>query len=108
MRLPCPLLLLVTLMLAGCPKRMERVAGTDDARIDAAEARLEELRLRAHEDEASCPSRCDASSEMCELADALCSWVESTPDRTDLPPRCVQAREQCAQATSRCTRCTEG
>ncbi|SEU17846.1 hypothetical protein [Stigmatella erecta] len=108
MRAFFPLLLVVTLGLTGCPNRVERVAGTSDARIDAAEARMEELRFQAHAEESSCASRCDASSELCELADALCSWVERTPDRTDLPPRCVQAREQCAQAHGRCTRCRQG
>jgi hypothetical protein len=105
MRVPLPLLLVVLWVLTGCPKQVERVAGARDARIDAAEARMEELRFQANAEEASCASRCGAASELCEQAETLCSWVESTPDRTDLPPRCVQAREHCAQARGRCTRC---
>jgi hypothetical protein len=108
MRAFCPLLLVVTWVLTGCPNRVERVAGTSDARIDAAEARMEELRFQVLDEEASCASRCGAASELCGLADDVCSWVEHAPDRTDLPPRCVQAREHCAQAQGRCARCRQG
>lgn len=106
MRAPC--LVLLTLVLAGCPKHVERVAGTDDSRIDAAAARLEELRLREQAEDLACPDRCDVATGTCEVAEELCALVEANPDRTDLPPRCTQAREQCAQANGGCARCREG
>lgn len=106
MRAPC--LALLALVLAGCPKQVERVAGSDDSRMDAATARLEELRVQAQSEELSCLDRCNTGRQTCEVAEEFCTLVESHPDRTDLPPRCVQAREQCAQATEGCTRCKNG
>ncbi|MBN1207242.1 MAG: hypothetical protein JXB05_20320 [Myxococcaceae bacterium] len=101
-------LALLALVLAGCPKQVERVAGSDDARIDGAAARLEELTLREQSEELSCAERCDVAGQTCEVAEELCALVEAHPDRTDLPPRCAQAREQCAQANGGCTRCSNG
>jgi hypothetical protein len=101
-------LALWALLLAGCPKQVERVAGSDDSRMDAATARLEELRLKAQSEELPCPDRCATAQQTCEVTEELCALVEAHPDRTDLPPRCVQAREQCAQATDGCTRCQNG
>lgn len=106
MRAPC--LALVALVLAGCPKQVERVAGTDDSQLDAATARLEELRLKTQSETLSCPDRCSAAQQTCEVAEELCGTVEAHPDRTDLPPRCVEAREQCAQANGGCSRCQSG
>lgn len=96
---------LLALVLSGCPKPVERVAGTDDARIDAAMAKLEELRLQERSETLSCQQHCLGAQETCALAEELCGLVEAHPDRTDLPPRCTQAREQCAQANSGCARC---
>jgi hypothetical protein len=98
----------LALLLAGCPKNVERVAGTDDSQIDAAAARLEELRLKERSETLSCLERCHVARETCEVTEELCELVEANPDRTDLPPRCVQAREQCAQANGGCTRCRSG
>ncbi|WP_224249304.1 hypothetical protein [Hyalangium gracile] len=106
MRASC--LALLALVLAGCPKQVERVAGTDDSRIDAASAQLEELRLKEQSEELPCPDRCTVAQQTCTVAEELCGLVEAHPDRTDLPPRCVQAREQCAQANAGCTRCQNG
>jgi len=103
MRAPC--LALLALVLAGCPKNVERVAGTDDSRIDAVDAQLEELRVRGQSETLSCVERCTVARQTCDLAEELCGLVEANPDRTDLPPRCVEAREQCAQANGGCTRC---
>lgn len=101
----CSLALWV-LVLVGCPKQVEtRVAGTDDARIDSAAARLEELRVRGQQEDQSCDDRCEVATESCTVAEELCGWVERNPDRTDLPPRCVQAREQCAQSRNACSSC---
>ena len=99
---------LMVLVLAGCPKQVDsRVAGSDDARIDSASARLEELQGRGQQEDLPCGERCDVASQTCAVAEELCGWVERHPDRTDLPPRCVQAREQCAQARNDCARCRE-
>lgn len=106
MRAPC--LALLALVLAGCPKHVERVAGSDDSRIDDAAARLEELRLEEQSEDLSCVDRCTVARHTCSVAEELCGLVDSHPDRTDLPPRCVQAREQCAQANAGCTRCQNG
>jgi hypothetical protein len=103
MRASC--LALLALVLAGCPKKVERVAGTDDSQIDAAAARLEELRLKDQSESLSCLERCTVARQTCAVAEELCGLVEANPDRSDLPPRCVQAREQCAQANGGCTRC---
>jgi hypothetical protein len=106
MRAPC--LALLALVLAGCPKQVERVAGTDDSQIDAASARLEELRMKEQSETLSCLERCGVAKQTCGIAEDLCGLVEANPDRGDLPPRCVQAREQCAQANGGCTRCQSG
>ncbi|MFL5344342.1 MAG: hypothetical protein ACJ8AT_06095 [Hyalangium sp.] len=106
MRAPC--LVLLALVLAGCPKQVDRVAGSEDSRIDDTTAQLEELRLKTESESLSCLDRCAAARQTCELTEELCKLVESQPDRTDLPPRCVQAREQCAQANAGCTRCRNG
>lgn len=106
MRAPC--LALLALVLAGCPKNVDRVAGTDDSRIDDAAARLEELRLKEQSEDQSCLDRCNVARETCAVTEELCGLVDSHPDRTDLPPRCVQAREQCAQANAGCERCKTG
>ncbi len=106
MRAPC--LVLLALVLAGCPKQVERVAGSDDSQIDAAAARLEELRVREQSEGLSCQDRCDVATQACALSDELCALVEANPARDDLPPRCVQSREQCAQANTGCTRCQTG
>jgi hypothetical protein len=106
MRAPC--LALLALVLAGCPKQVERVAGSDDTRIDAAAAHLEELRLREQSETLTCRERCDIATQTCSVSDELCALVEANPDRTDLPPRCVQSREQCAQANGGCARCRAG
>lgn len=99
-------LALLTLALVGCPKQVDtRVAGTDDSHIDAVSARLEELRVRAQQEDLSCGDRCDVATRTCSDAEELCGWTERNPDRTDLAPRCVEAREQCAQARNGCTRC---
>lgn len=103
MRAPC--LALLALVLAGCPKQVERVAGTDDSQIDAATARLEELRLKEQSETLSCLERCGGAKQTCGIAEDLCGLVEANPDRGDLPLRCVQAREQCAQANGGCARC---
>src|SRR4051794_6246865 len=105
MRTPC--LVLLALMLAGCPKHVDRVAGTEDSRMDDATARLEELRLQTGSESLSCPDRCAAARQTCTVSEELCQWVDAQPDRTDLPPRCVQAREQCAQANASCTQCQD-
>jgi hypothetical protein len=98
-------LALLALVLAGCPKQVERVAGSDDAQIDDAAARLEELRVREQSETLSCQQRCDVATRTCAVSDELCALVEAHPARTDLPPRCVQSREQCAQANGGCARC---
>lgn len=107
MRASC-LAALLALVLAGCPKQVERVAGTDDSRIDAAMAKLEELRLQERSETLSCLERCNVARQTCEVAEELCGWVEAHPDRTDLPPRCTEGREQCAQANGGCARCRRG
>ncbi len=107
MRAPS-LVVLLALVLTGCPKQVERVAGTDDSQIDAAMARLEELRLKERSETLSCLERCDVSRQTCALAEELCGLVEANPDRTDLPPRCTEGREQCAQASGGCNRCRRG
>jgi hypothetical protein len=106
MRAPC--FALLALLLTGCPKHVERVAGSDDAQIDAAGARLEELRVREQSESLSCPDRCLVAKQTCAVSDELCALVEANPDREDLPPRCVQSREQCAQANGGCARCQTG
>lgn len=106
MRAPC--LALLALVLTGCPKHVERVAGSDDSQIDAAAARLEELRVREQSEDLSCRDRCDVATQTCAVSDELCALVEANPDRGDLPPRCVQSREQCAQANTGCARCQAG
>ncbi|HEX8698407.1 MAG TPA: hypothetical protein VF815_06190 [Myxococcaceae bacterium] len=103
MRAPC--LALLALVLTGCPKQVERVAGSDDSQIDTAAAHLEELRVREQSESLPCQERCDLATQTCTLSDELCALVEANPDRGDLPPRCVQSREQCAQATGGCERC---
>ena len=107
MRVPC-LAALLALVLAGCPKQVERVAGTDDSQIDAAMAKLEELRLQEQSEKLSCQQRCRVARQTCQVAEELCGWVEAHPDRTDLPPRCTEGREQCAQANGGCNRCQRG
>ena len=107
MRVPC-LAALLALVLAGCPKQVERVAGTDDSQIDAAMAKLEELRLQERSETLSCQQRCSVARQTCQVAEELCGWVEANPGRTDLPPRCTEGREQCAQATGACNRCQRG
>ncbi len=101
-------LALLALVLTGCPKNVERVAGSDDAQIDAAAARLEELRVREQSERLSCTDRCTVATQTCAVSDELCALVEANPGRDDLPPRCVQSREQCAQANSGCARCQAG
>jgi hypothetical protein len=106
MRTAC--LALLALALTGCPKHVERVAGSDDSRIDDATARLEELQFKAQSEAQSCLDRCAVARQTCEVAEELCGLVGSHPDRTDLTPRCGQGREQCAQANADCTRCQNG
>ncbi|MFP2931377.1 hypothetical protein ACLESO_40555 [Pyxidicoccus sp. 3LG] len=108
MRAPSPALLmfLAGLALAGCAKNVDtRVAGNDDAAIDSASARLEELSARMQQDDLSCPDLCDVATRTCAVAEELCAWVDRHPDRDDLPPRCAQGREQCSSARDGCTRC---
>jgi hypothetical protein len=100
-------LAVLTVVLAGCPKQVERVAGSDDSRMDDAAAQLEELRLQEQSETLSCSDRCSVARRTCEVTQDLCGLVEAHPDRTDLPPRCVRAREQCAQANADCTRCQD-
>ncbi|ATB48956.1 hypothetical protein [Corallococcus macrosporus] len=99
-------MLLACAVLAGCAKNVDaRVAGSDDAAIDALSLRLEELRTRDAGNDATCADRCALGRSTCELAEELCALVERHPDRTDLPPRCAQAQEQCAGARNACARC---
>ncbi len=99
-------MLLACALVAGCAKSVDtRVAGGDDAAIDALSTRLEELRVRDMEDTASCADRCAQATRTCELSEQLCALVERNPDRGDLPPHCNQAREQCASARNGCARC---
>jgi hypothetical protein len=103
-------LTLLALVLTGCPKQVERgerVAGTDDSRIDAVAAQLEELRVREQSESLTCADRCALATQTCAVSDELCALVEAHPDRGDLPPRCVQSREQCAQTNASCRRCGE-
>ncbi|MBJ6763964.1 hypothetical protein JGU66_24595 [Myxococcaceae bacterium JPH2] len=103
------LALAVGLAVAGCAKHVDtRVAGDDDAALDAASSRLEELESRAHEDDLSCGDRCALAPETCAAAEHLCALAERNADRDDLPPRCAQAREQCANANDECARCQNG
>lgn len=102
-------LLVVIHLLAGCAKKVDtRVAGDDDAAIDGASARLEELRARAAQDELACQDRCAVATRTCGVAEELCSLVDQNPDRDDLPPRCAQGREQCSDARNGCARCQNG
>ncbi len=108
MRAPSVVLwmLVAGLAVAGCAKNVDgRVAGDDDAVIDSASARLEELRAREQQEDLSCPDQCDVASRTCATAEELCALVERHPDRDDLPPRCAQGREQCISAKDGCSRC---
>ena len=99
-------MLLASLALAGCAKNVDtRVAGDDDAAIDSASARLEELQARAQQDDLTCADTCDLATRTCGVAEELCSLVDRHPDRDDLPPRCAQGREQCSSAKDGCARC---
>jgi hypothetical protein len=99
-------LFLMTLVLTGCPKPMDtRVAGSDDARLAAYEATLEELRARGAAGDVTCADRCTLATRTCRVAEELCAVVARNPERGDLPSRCAQAREQCAWETDGCTRC---
>jgi len=92
--------------LAGCARNVDtRVAGSDDAAIDSAAARLEELRAREAGDDLSCADQCDVATRTCAVAEELCALVDRNPDRDDLPPRCAQGREQCSSAKDGCSRC---
>lgn len=103
---PALLLLLAGVALAGCAKNVDtRVAGDDDAAIDSASARLEELNARAQQDGLSCADECDVATRTCGVAEELCALVDRHPDRDDLPPRCAQGREQCSSAKDGCSRC---
>lgn len=102
-------ILVVAIGLTGCAKHVDaRVAGDDDAAIDGAAARLEELRAREQEDDLDCAERCDVSAKTCATAEQLCGLVDRNTDRDDLPPRCASAREQCAGAGDGCARCQGG
>ncbi|NTX01533.1 MULTISPECIES: hypothetical protein [Myxococcus] len=102
-------LLVVTCLLVGCSKNVDtRVAGDDDAAIDGASARLEELRARAAQDDLSCQDRCEVANQTCGVAEEQCSLVDRNPDRDDLPPRCAQGREQCSSARDSCASCQNG
>ncbi|MCE9672795.1 hypothetical protein LY474_33815 [Myxococcus stipitatus] len=108
-RSPALLMLVVGLSMAGCAKNVDtRVAGDDDAAIDGAAARLEELRARAARDTATCEDRCDVATRTCDVAEQLCTLVDRHPDRDDLPPRCARGREQCSDARSGCSSCQNG
>jgi len=99
-------LVLLTVILTGCSWRGDtRVAGSDDARLAAYEATLEELRARRTSGEEPCTGRCDLATRACGVGEELCALVERHPERGDLPRRCVEAREQCAEATDDCARC---
>jgi hypothetical protein len=99
-------LFLLTVVLMGCPRQVDtRVAGSDEARLAAYEAKLEELRSRRTMGTVSCADRCELASRTCGVAEELCAVVERNPERGDLPRRCVEGREQCAEATDDCTRC---
>ena len=99
-------MLVACVVLTGCAKSVDtRVAGDDDAAIDALSTRLEELRVRAAEADATCSDRCTQATRTCELAEDLCALVDRHPDRDDLPPRCNQGREQCSSARDGCARC---
>ncbi len=103
---PALLMLLAGLVLAGCAKNVDtRVAGDDDAAIDSASARLEELNARVGQDDLSCADQCDVATRTCAVAEELCSLVDRNPDRDDLPPRCAQGREQCSSTRDGCSRC---
>ncbi|MFP2960235.1 hypothetical protein ACLEPN_21025 [Myxococcus sp. 1LA] len=99
-------MLLACVVLAGCAKRVDtRVAGSDDAAMDAMSLKLEELRTRDAWNDGTCADRCALGNQTCELAETLCALVERHPDRDDLPPRCAQGQEQCASARTACSRC---
>ncbi|AKQ65284.1 hypothetical protein A176_002196 [Myxococcus hansupus] len=99
-------MLVACAVLAGCAKSVDtRVAGSDDAAMDALSTRLEELRVRDTGADASCADRCTLATRTCELAEELCALVDRHADRADLPPRCTQGREQCSSARDGCARC---
>jgi hypothetical protein len=102
-------LALMVVSLGGCAKQVgPRVAGSEADRLDAASARLEELRLRGGDEGLSCGERCDVASDTCEVAEEVCEVGAGQPDREDVAARCIEAREQCAQARGTCTRCRAG
>ncbi|WP_426730537.1 hypothetical protein [Myxococcus faecalis] len=102
-------LVVLTSLLAGCARNVDtRVAGDDDAAIDGAAARLEELRVRTARDDLTCDQRCAAATQTCEVSEELCALVDRHADRDDLPPRCAEGREQCSNARDGCTRCRNG
>lgn len=99
-------LVLLTVVLMGCPKKVDtRAAGSNDDQLATYEARLEELRSRGTVGDLSCPDRCGLATQTCDVSESLCGVVAQHPDRTDLPQRCTRARESCAESMESCTRC---
>lgn len=92
-------------LLLACPKSTvgtSTLGGSDDEKMDAIAAQLEELRTRT---ETSCSETCSLKSRVCSLSETACDVAGRHADRTDFQQRCVTAQEECAKFNEACSSC---
>lgn len=82
----------------GADVRTESEVSESFARIQVGEARIATASLVARDPARGCPSRADASREVCAAADAVCAEAAPLED-ADANARCEDARDACADAT---------
>jgi hypothetical protein len=92
-------------LLLACPKNTgatSTLGGSDDEKMDAIAAQLEELRTRT---ETSCSETCSLKSKVCGLSETACDVAGRHADRADFQQRCVTAQEECARFNEACSAC---
>jgi len=97
-------LVVVPLVLLGCPKHAPNPAQGDEELLARYAARLEEVDSRFRM-ATGCPDRCQAAQEGCELARNICDVSARLPERADVQKRCAGAQEACARYNEGCSAC---
>lgn len=94
----------LAVVLLACPKStsVTTLAGTDDERMDAISAQLEEFHTRA---DLKCPDWCSLRPRVCDLSRSACEISGRLPDRADFQKRCLATSEECARFSDGCSAC---
>lgn len=95
----------LALTLLACPKNgpVTTVAGTDDEKMDALSAQLEELKTRT---DVKCPDWCTLKAKACDLSKQVCEIATRASERAEFQQKCVSGNEECARFTDGCATCT--